>query len=233
MAIIFHTREQETFINRLNGAAKFIFLILASIAISLSNIYLAFSMFALSIILAIWIKLPLISYLKEGFIFILLVVFIAITEYLNTHSVLLTAYACVKFLSVLIFALILTDTTSSSDIARGIGTLGEKIFSSYAWHFASLVELTIGMIPLVFDTVLSIYDSRRARCDSFIKHPIKSITSFSISVFIALLDEAFSYVDALESRNYDINLSRPSPKFKARDIIVILIAIAILILSFL
>ena len=233
MAIIFHTREQDTLINKLNGAAKFIFLILTSIAISISNINLAFSLFALSIIIAFWVKLPILRILKEGIIFILLVLFIAITEYINTQSVLLTSFACVKFITILLFALILTDTTSSSDIARGIGSLGEKIFRSYAWHFAALIELTIGMIPLVFDTVLSIYDSRRARCDSFVKHPIKSITSFSISVFIALLEEASNYVDALESRNYDINMSRPSKKFKFKDFVVVILAISILLFSLL
>lgn len=217
---LFHSRIKSGFLYKANPLTKLILLIIISIILSASNNYLVFGLSILLILTSLLIKLPILKYLKEGFVLIIIAFFILITEWLNTKDLLLTSLATLKFLMILLSSLILLDTTNIDDLSRSLSAFLHPIFGRFAYRFSAIIELTLSMFPLIIDTAITTKEAREARFESFLKRPIKSITNYSISLLSNLLDSVSDYSDALISRGYDVYAKRERPKFSYIDLIL-------------
>lgn len=226
--MIFHTRSRDTLLCRAGGGVKLIMLILISILISTGSELFVLALSALLLLTAVIDSLPPRIIFKDGIFFLILAIFIAVTELLATSSALLAAVATLRFLSIVIASLILTDTTTADDVARGTGALLYPFLRSYAWRLASLVELTISMLPVITDTLLEINEGRKARGGSFLRHPIRSLTELSVSMLARLFSYVDEYADALSARGYDSSARRYTPPLNKADAFLILVMVLII-----
>lgn len=226
--MIFHTRSRDTFLCRAGGGVKLILLILISVLVSTGSEVFVLAVSSLLLITAIADRLPPSVIFKDGIFFLILAAFIAITELYSTGSILLSSVATLRFLSIVTASLILTDTTTADDVARGTGALLHPFLRSYAWRIASLVELTISMLPVITDTLLEINEARKARGGSFLRHPVRSTTELSASMLTRLFAYVDEYADALSARGYDTSVRRYTPPLNKADALLILTMVLLL-----
>ena len=228
--VIFHYREADNILTRLNPCTKLLSVLVYSVVVSSSSDSTAvFVLFLFPLIIASAIRLPVRSYLKESIFFLILALFIFISSFLSFADPVAALVPSVRFLSVMLISMLLTDTTMPDDIARSLGAALSHILGRAAYLIASVVEITISMIPLIIDCVLSIYEARRARGASFVRHPLRSASEFSASLITDLLDKAEIYADALSARGYSASGGRYTLPYGMADRIIIAISIIVLI----
>lgn len=202
-AVIFHARSEKGFLFSLHPALKLLCLISLSILESYLPLSALLSIFVFLIIISLLIKLPFSLMKRSLFFFSVLSLLILVTEYADKNDIRLALIPFFKFTNILIGSLILTDTTMPSDMARGIGSFLSPLLGKYAWKFASAVELTMAMLPLITDTALGVYEARVSRGERIMRHPIRFLVGYSICLLLTLLDKVSDYADALSAREYD------------------------------
>ena len=85
---------------------------------------------------------------------------------------------------------------------------------------------TVSAAVAAGERALSMAEARRARGESFISHPLRSLCQLSISILSDLLDKAEVYIDALYSRGYDASARRGAMPYRACDYVLIAMCIA-------
>ncbi|NCC13153.1 MAG: hypothetical protein EOM32_07230, partial [Spirochaetia bacterium] len=86
---------------------------------------------------------------------------------------------------------------------------------------ASTIELTLSILPLIFDASLEVVTARKARLERR-RNPYTAITSLSSAIFSLLLDKAQELSLALEARNFDPARKRPGLPYSASDLVLLL-----------
>ena len=228
--VIFHYREADNILTRLNPCTKLLSVLVYSVVVSSSGGPLVFILFLFPLIIASAIRLPVRSYLKESIFFLILALFIFISSFLSFADPIAALVPSVRFLSVMLISMLLTDTTMPDDIARSLGAALSHILGRAAYLIASVVEITISMIPLIIDCAVSVYEARRARGASFVRHPLRSASEFSASLITDLLDKAEIYADALSARGYSASGCRCTLPYRTADRIIIAVNIIVFIL---
>lgn len=218
MALIFHTRDRNTLLCRMHGAVKLLFLLLFSSLVSTGSGPFVIGCSALILLIAILDKLPPSLLFKQGFFFLVIALFILISEYMNTASPYLALIALLRFLSIVLSSLLLTDTTTPDEIARGVGGLLSPLLGSFAWRLASVTELTISMLPVITDSTEQILTARRARGERMLRHPIRSLTGLTVSILSLMLTKVEQYADALSARSYESSARRHVPPLTRADL---------------
>lgn len=227
-AMIFHYRQADNLLTRLNPNTKLVCLLSYSIVISSSGPLETILLSLFPICIALGIKLPLKEYLKESIFFILLSVLMAITSFLSQRDALYAFSYAMSFLSMVLSSMLLTDTTMPDELARSMGASLSKVIGRYAYIFSTLVEITLCLIPIIIDSTVGLFDARRSRAASFFSHPLKTVSELSISILSTLLDKAEIYIDALYSRGYDASKVRDRAEYRAADYIIIVVSVIFL-----
>jgi len=227
---LFSSRDRGTFLCRVNPGLKLIALLSLSIAVSSANGTYPIALFLFLIPYSVFNRLPLIKYIKEGWLLLLIALLIALTEKANGSSGLGTASAVSAFLSVVLMSLLLADTSSPSGIARSLGSMLSRIFGQFGWKAASMVELTLSMIPMILEDATALHEARISRGDSFLLHPIRSTAGYSVMLTSRLLDKVGDYADSLSSRFYSPGESRTAPSYSLCDL-AFTISVLIIILG--
>lgn len=227
-AMIFHYRQADNLLTRLNPNTKLVCLLSYSIVISSSGPLETILLSLFPICIALGIKLPLREYLKESIFFILLSVLMAITSFLSQRDALYAFSYAMSFLSMVLSSMLLTDTTMPDELARSMGASLSKVIGRYAYIFSTLVEITLCLIPIIIDSTVGLFDARRSRAASFFSYPLKTVSELSISILSSLLDKAEIYIDALYSRGYDASKVRDRAEYRAADYIIIVVSVIFL-----
>ena len=230
--LIFHYRDDDNFLVHFNPNAKLVALLSYSITVSSSDAYSVFILALLPVLLSFAIHIPWKVYLKECCFFIVLSAVMFLTSYISDNNITSSLSPAVAFLATVIGAMLLTDTTMPDDLSRSLGSALSHIAGRYAYHLASLMEITLSMIPLIIDSSLDIYEARRARGGRVFSHPLRFLSEYSVSVIMDLLDKAEVYIDALYSRGYDASRRRECAPYHAKDWIVISLSLVLVSLSF-
>ena len=228
--MIFHYRDDDNFLTRLNPLAKLIAVISYSVLIPSMPPVPGIIMIIPLLICAYAVKLPLVRYMKGSIFFILLAILMAVSSYLNRHDSIASIAYGVRFLSIILASMLLVDSTVPEELARSLGSALSHIAGKRAYTAAMLVEITIAMIPIIIDSTSGILEARKARLASFGKHPVGSLAEFSQSVFSSLLDKAAIYTDAIYARGYDGTGCIDIPEYRRRDAAIITVCIICLIL---
>ena len=227
-AMIFHYRQADNLLTRLNPNTKLVCLLSYSIVISSSGPLETILLSLFPICIALGIKLPLREYLKESIFFIFLSVLMAITSFLSQRDALYAFSYAMSFLSMVLSSMLLTDTTMPDELARSMGASLSKVIGRYAYIFSTLVEITLYLIPIIIDSTVGLFDARRSRAASFFSHPLKTVSELSVSILSSLLDKAEIYIDALYSRGYDASKVRDRAEYRAADFLIIVVSVIFL-----
>ncbi|MDT4761342.1 energy-coupling factor transporter transmembrane component T [Sphaerochaeta sp. PS] len=229
-ALIFHYREQRAFLNRCNPLAKVASVLILLIPLARAPYKLALILLLPLVVLSLTQRLPLRRYGKELTFFFFMAVIIAITEYLATRSPLGTLAACLRFLAIILCGMLLADSTAPDDLARSLGSVLSKIPFVDGWAIASSIELTISMVPLIFDVTNQVTTARKARMERN-RHPIRNLTSLGESIFTLLLDRAEELAWALDARSFDPSRARRALPYSAPDFWLTIGTVSLVILT--
>ncbi|MDD4082495.1 MAG: energy-coupling factor transporter transmembrane component T [Sphaerochaetaceae bacterium] len=172
MTEIFSYRNKNTFLHRLNPIIK----LLLMLSIAFIPWYFSLPVLVLS---AIIIKLPFIKYLKNLIFFFILAILIYFSNGWQSSM---------RFITIVLSGLILTDTTEPMDLAKSLQpVLGRT--------FALLVQLTLAMLPIVFETCETVRLTRKSRGEKFIS------LSYLEMILSVLLDKSDEITLAYKTRN--------------------------------
>lgn len=226
-ALIFHYRQQNTILCKANPLTK----IVATIAICL--VILSISLTGLLLVSAALLaatlvqRLPLGRYKRELKYFAFLLLLILITEYLATQSYVAATSAFTRFVCIILCGLLIADSTAPDDLARSLGGILDRIPFIHGWEVASSIELTLSILPMIFDAALEVVTARKARLQRH-RNPLVSLTSLVSGIFSLLLDKAENLSLALEARLFDP--ARPRPRLPYTHIDVLLCALVLILL---
>ncbi|MGE4453755.1 MAG: energy-coupling factor transporter transmembrane protein EcfT [Sphaerochaeta sp.] len=227
-ALIFHYRKQERFLNHCNPLTKFFSLILICIALiyaSLGGTALLFVAVTSAVIVQ---KLPLRQYQRELRFFLILLLLIAISEYVASGSWKSTLKAFLNFSSIILCGMLLADSTAPDDLARSLGSMLNKLPLVNGWRVASNIEMTLTLLPMIFDASLEVSTARKARLERN-RNPYKAILGLSTSIFLLLLDKTEDLSLALEARNYDPDKPRRRLPYRKADILLWIVTLLLLL----
>ena len=230
-AMIFHYRESNNILTSLNPVTKLVFLLSYSIIVSSGTPEFILPFSLVPLVIAFAVRLPFSQYMKESIFFFILAFLMALSSYVSTGDVLIAASTAFAFIAMILSSMLLTDSTMPDELARSLGGVLSKVIGRYAYFFATVVEITLSMIPIIIDSAVGIFDARRARGASFFSHPVKTVSELSVSILSSLLDKAEIYIDALYSRGYDASVVRERAGYRVRDLIIIALSISALLIK--
>ena len=230
-ALIFHYRPDNNLLTALNPNSKLTALLAYTAIVSSAKPIEALILALIPTVIAIMIRIPIRKYLKESIFFIILAAVLGVSTYCAERNELSAASATVSFLAMVLSAILLTDTTMPDELSRSLGSALSHVIGKYAYMLATIMEITLAMIPIIIDSSITIFEARKSRGDRILRHPLKSITELAISILSNLLDKAEIYTDALYSRGYDVSKHRTCLPYKIRDWIIIVLSFSALIAS--
>ncbi len=231
-ALIFHYREQGAFLNRCNPLSKLLGILVLLIFLAKASFAVTLILLIPLILLAITQRLPLHRYGKELRFFLVMTLLIGITEYVATRLLLPSITACLRFLAIILSGMLLSDSTAPDDLARSLGSVLDKLPFVDGWAMASSIELTLSMIPLIFDVTEQVTTARKARMEKN-RHPIRNIKATAASIFTLLLDRAEELTWALEARSFNPSRKRRTLPYTKSDLylaLVVTLVVAFLLL---
>ena len=216
-ALIFHYRQADNFLTRLNPAAKLVCLLSYSITVSSAPALAVYPLFLLCLIIAAAIRLPWREYIKESIFFIVIALMMGVSAFFSEGRLLSALASALSFLSMVLASMLLTDTTMPDELSRSLGSALSHVMGKYAYILS----------PVIIDSTICMYEARKARGASFFRHPLKSISELSESILTDLIDKAEMYTDALYSRSYDPEGKRSSAPYRASDVMTICLSITL------
>jgi biotin transport system permease protein len=229
-ALIFHYRKQNTFLCKANPVTKIAAIIAICVVIlSLSLPGLLLTSTAL-LVATLAQRIPLRSYKRELRYFAFLLLLILITEYLATQSHQAAFSAFLRFVCIILCGLLIADSTSPDDLARSLGSILDRIPFVRGWEVASTIELTLSILPMIFDASLEVVTARKARLERR-RNPLHSLTSLAFAIFSLLLDKAEDLSLALEARLFDPSRTRPRLPYTTVDILLSVLVLVLLLFA--
>ena len=225
--LIFHYREDSNFLSKAQPMIKLLGLLSLCIPLvnaSLKGVLLIFSSL---IIVSIMIKMPLKHYLRELTFLIIIATIIGISTYISNHNIMIAVAALLKFTTAVYASLLLADSTDPGDLARALGRALNHIPFVNGWHIASQIELTLSILPLIFDTTAAIKEARVSRGENSSRHPLKSMTGYVYNIMDLLLENIDEMAYALDSRGFDASMERSAMKYHPHDIVLLVTVLSI------
>lgn len=218
--LIFHYREQARFLNLCNPITKFLAVILVCSVLFSATLPIIVLINLLLVLLAFTQHLPLPKYKRELKFFFVILLLIAGTEYVAQSDVLVMSSAMLRYGAVILCGLLISDATAPDDLARSLGSALSRLPQVDGWVIASSIELTLSLIPLIFDSTDQILTARKARLERT-RNPFKSLFSLTEDIFSLLLDKAEELSIALEARHFTANKKRKSLPYGKRDFLLL------------
>lgn len=216
-ALIFHYRDQQAFLNRCNPFIKLVATLAILIPLARASLVVALTLALPLLLLTITQRLPLHRYAKELRFFMVMTLLIGLTEYWATQALLSSLAACVRFLVIILAGMLLADSTAPDELGRSLGRILNRLPFIDGWAVASSIELTLSMVPMIFDVTQQITTARKARMERR-AHPIQALTSLAASIFSLLLDRSEELTTALEARSFSPSRPRQAPSYSKNDL---------------
>ncbi|WP_332448199.1 energy-coupling factor transporter transmembrane component T family protein [Sphaerochaeta sp.] len=229
-ALIFHYRHQNRFLNHCNPVTKFFSVILICLVLLSTSLSGAILFVTVTSLAALLQRLPIHSYKRELRFFIFLLILIFITEYIAAKDWGSALLAFLRFISIILCGLLIADSTAPDDLARSLGSLLDHIPFINGWMIASSIELTLSLLPMIFDAAEQVMSARSARLEKR-RNPYTVITGLSTSIFSLLLDKAEDLSLALEARSFDPSRKRNRLDYTRTDFFLLCIVCILCVLG--
>ncbi len=225
--VAFSYSTSSGYLNKLNPLFKLILLISFTIVTSraLDAELLVLTLFLIAITLSS--RINIFKELLKAKLLLLLSVLIVMTEYANTHSVLLALFEGLRYLDLIALALTLSITTDVNELSIALSNALHPFVGKYAYRFSASVMLTLQLIPMIAASASEMLDARRSRGGRFIAHPIKNTSEYVISLMMIILRRLENFGDALDARSFDRDKKRGCSRVSISDILILIIGIAI------
>lgn len=101
-----------------------------------------------------------------------------------------------------IYGSLLAATTRASHLQAAVAWYLRPLRFIPGGRIATMVGLTISLIPLVFDTYREISDAQTARCANAIRNPIRRLRRLSVPLLLKTFGRADEIGAAMEARCY-------------------------------
>ena len=212
-SLIFHYRAQNTFLGKSNPLSKLLILIFLCVPLAKASLPYAATVCAVLLCIFLAIRLPLSRFKASLAFFLIIALLIALTE---PGGVKASLAAMLRFLDFILLSLLFADTTDPDDLARCLGRPLDAIPLVDGYVVASTMQLTLSMIPLVFDVADRVLTAQTARLSPK-RHPVRYLYTLSSGIFSNLLRTAEALSDALDSRLYDPQRPQKGLGFHAVD----------------
>ncbi|HZJ87664.1 MAG TPA: energy-coupling factor transporter transmembrane component T [Sphaerochaeta sp.] len=229
-ALIFHYRHQMRFLNRANPLIKLLAIISLCIALFALPLAGALTISLAFVAVAAFHRLPIIRYRRELRYFAALTLLIIATDFFVTRSTAVAVLSALRFITVILAGLLLTDCTATDDLARSLGSALHRLPWIDGWAIASTIELTLSLLPILFDAAKEVSDARKARLAPR-KWPLKELTSLGSQIFSLTLDKVEDLSLALQGRQFSPSQARRSPPYRAGDLWLGVTTIALVALA--
>ncbi|MGI6439209.1 MAG: energy-coupling factor transporter transmembrane component T family protein [Sphaerochaetaceae bacterium] len=230
--VLFHYTQRSTFLHKAHPLTKMAALFLFSTGLTLFRLQSSLLIFLFLMIISYKISLPLTRYFKEIRFFFFIGLVMALVRFINTHLISEFFVVLLRFFSIVLLGLLFTDSTSSDDAARAIGSFLSPLFPRKGPRIASTIELTLHTIPLILDTAAQVREARVARLEPRWRAPLKRMINLGRSLLEELLQKAQHLELALVARHYDPSALRSSLRFSTIDITTLFISCVILISAY-
>ncbi|WP_342306278.1 energy-coupling factor transporter transmembrane protein EcfT [Methanolobus sp. ZRKC5] len=219
----------SSLLHRLDPRTKIIGLMLASICILEASSFVEIVLIAfvfLSLVIAC--KLPSIHFVRSVRPMLFFFAILFITQLLFTEGTIIYRFKWIsvsyeglvlgsiitlRFIFLLLFAALLTATTSPSRITTGIERLLRPLPLKYigisSHDLAMMMSLSIYFVPLLYDNFRSLKEAQFSRGLNIKKAPVKAIFSLSVPLVSSSVRRVEEVALAMESRCYS-SLGRTS-----------------------
>ncbi|MDY0388475.1 MAG: energy-coupling factor transporter transmembrane protein EcfT [Methanolobus sp.] len=212
----------SSLLHRLDPRTKIIGLMLSSICILEASSFVEIVLLTFVFLsLVISCKLPAMHFVRSVrpmlfFFAILFITQLLFTEgntiyrfkwiSLSYEGLLLGSIITLRFIFLLLFAALLTATTSASRITTGIERLLRPLPLRYmgisSHDLAMMMSLSIYFVPLLYDNFRSLKEAQFSRGLNIKKTPVKAIFSLSVPLVNSSLRRVEEVALAMESRCY-------------------------------
>jgi energy-coupling factor transport system permease protein len=212
----------NSILHRLDPRTKIIGLMLASICILKASSFMEITLIMFVFLILLFIcHLPVMHFVRSVrpmllFFAILFLVQLFFTEgtvifsfkwlSVSYEGLVLGTIITLRFVFLLLFASLLTATTSPSRITAGIESflrlLPLKHIGISSHDFAMMMSLSIYFAPLLYDNFRSLRDAQISRGLDIKKEPVKAIFSISIPLVATSVRRVEEVAMAMESRCY-------------------------------
>lgn len=225
-------------IHKMNSTSKIICVLLFLIALSISSHFL-FIIFLVLLTLAMMYlsNVPWKLYLQNVLGLSPLIIFLIVIDLIFGVSIVKALVIALKVILGVLYTLILTYTTSSTEITYGLEQLFGplKIIKIPVNKMALSISLALRFIPTIFEQVEKILKSQSSRGIDFthsnLSGKITALTSMLLPMFMLSFKRADNLADAMEVRLYNYNSKRTNyrlNKWGAVDDMMILLHIVII-----
>ncbi|AEV30431.1 ABC-type cobalt transport system, permease component CbiQ [Sphaerochaeta pleomorpha str. Grapes] len=230
-AMIFHFRDRKSFLNASNPVTKFGCVIALCFPLVKAPLITALVLLTPLILLALLQRLPVRSYGRELKFFGFMALLIALTTFFSTHDAQQAAAACVRFFAIILSGMLLADSTAPDDLARSLGSILERIPFVKGWEIASSIELTLSLVPIIFDVTEQVTAARKSR-QARTGNPIRTLSDLGGSIFSLLLDRSEDLASALDARAFDPGRERQTLGYGKPDGILLVATILLVIAGY-
>lgn len=227
---LFHYQPKNSFIHQMDARVKLFCMVLLSISLGISTKIFGLILLTIVLIIAfIGSRLPFkrLFYELRHFLWITGIVVVVhsftvpgspITGLPVTGLTWEGLYSGLSFswrlLLILILCVILTGTTTLSQLKDSIEWTLRPIPFIPGTRVATMFALTFALVPQIFDQVSEIADAQKARCIERRKNPVRRISCLVPPLFLQIFHRADEMALAMESRCY--SEARTVQTFKAR-----------------
>ncbi|MDD7201306.1 MAG: energy-coupling factor transporter transmembrane protein EcfT [Sphaerochaetaceae bacterium] len=232
MAMIFHYREQDTLLGRANPLTKLFLLLSICIISSGATLAAAIAILVLLGGVAALIRLPLASYGRDLRFFAVMGLLILLVNGLSTGDWALATLLTLRFLDIILAAIIFSDTTDFWDLSCSIAPVLDLIPFVHGWRVASAIQLTIMLVPMVFEVTEQVRDAQQAR-GAFLGNPVRALATYASQVMETLLDKLDDASDSLDARLFDPDARRASLPMRAGDLPLLVLGAGLLVVRYL
>ena len=208
----------------INPFSTMVALILSSVASSLLNEYEALALLILVTIIPFFFKVNIFKILWSMKVMLITALLIFLFSYFGKGTLLSSLSDTSKFLSVVALSALYIKKSDLIDLSTTMGSILSPIFGKRGRKASSAVMMTLVLFPIIFSTATEMMNARRSRGGSFFRHPISSITDYTLSMMRLLFQKVLIFQDALYSRSWSTGGERTKVVLGKKDWLVIILS---------
>lgn len=216
---------------QINPFASLIALILASIASSLLGDYEALILLLSVTIIPFFFRINILKVMWSMKVMLITALLIFLFSIFGEGTLISSLGDSGRFLSIVALSALYIQKSDLLDLSTTMGSILSPIFGKNGRKAASAVMMTLALFPIIFSTATEMMNARKARGGSFLRHPIKAITDYVLSMMRLLFQKVLIFQDALYSRSWSTGGERTQIKFEVRDWSLIFLS-AVLFIGF-
>ena len=214
---------------QINPFTSLVMLISASIASSLLSGYETVAVLLLVLIVPFFFNVNILKVMWSMKVMLITALLIFLFSYFGKGSLLSSISESAKFLSVIGISALYIKKSDLIDLATTMGSILSPLLGKKGRKASSAVMMTLALFPIIFSTATEMMNARKSRGGSFLYHPIKSITEYTVSMMRLLFQKVVIFQDALYSRSWTTGGERTNVVLGKRDWVLMILAFILLI----